>query len=367
MQTQVQCSSVDPHEHAVRYAEMLAEITPPGMTRSYFGLSGTEAVENAVKLACQYTGRSEVIAVRGAHRGLSGLAVNLTSCPGWRPGRILMPGIRHAVQPNCHRCAFKPKYPSCGVACAWDIEEIIRRTTSGQIAAFIGEPLAGVSGLIRPPVEYFKIVQDITHKYGALFIADEVPTMFGRTGRYWNGSAHWAGVPDIMAIGKSIAGGTPLSGVVTTPEIANGMKVQLISTFQQNPVSLAGAIAVLEVLKEEARPSYVEAIGNEIRAGFERLTAKYPVVGNILGKGCMQGIELVKDRDTKQPFGADERGLRGNQGSRPADRRGRGQERVPLHAAARTPEGACDQGHRDPGRCHRRRAGVIGVVELSQA
>ena len=187
VQTLVQCSSVYPHEHAIRYAEMLAEITPPGMTKSYFGLSGTEAVENAVKLACQYTGRSEIIAVRGAYHGLSGLAVNLTAYPGWRPGQILMPGIRHAVQPNCYRCAFKLKYPSCGVACAWDIEEIIQRTTSGQIAAFIGEPVAGVSGLITPPVEYFKIVRDIVHKYGGLFIADEVQTMFGRTGKYWYG------------------------------------------------------------------------------------------------------------------------------------------------------------------------------------
>jgi alanine-glyoxylate transaminase / (R)-3-amino-2-methylpropionate-pyruvate transaminase len=302
VQTLVQCSSVYPHEHAVRYAEMLAEITPPGMTKSYFGLSGTEAVENAVKLACQYTGRSEIIAVRGAYHGLSGLAVNLTSYPGWRPGQILMPGIRHAVQPNCYRCAFKLKYPSCGVACALDIEEIIQRTTSGQIAAFIGEPVAGVSGLITPPVEYFKIVRDIVHKYGGLFIADEVQTMFGRTGKYWYGSAHWDVVPDIMAIGKSIASGTPLSGVVTTPEIASGMKVQIISTFQQNPVSMAAAIAVLEVLKEEAPPSHVEAIGNEIRSGFEKLAEKYPVVGNIRGKGCMQGIEFVKDRETKEPF-----------------------------------------------------------------
>jgi len=302
VQTLVQCSSVYPHEHAVRYAELLAEITPPGMTKSYFGLSGTEAVENAVKLACQYTGRSEIIAVRGAYHGLSGLAVNLTSYPGWRPGQILMPGIRHAVQPNCYRCAFKLSYPSCGVQCAWDVEEIIQRTTSGQIAAFIGEPVAGVSGLITPPVEYFKIVRDITHKYGGLFIADEVQTMFGRTGKFWYGCAHWDVVPDIMTIGKSIASGTPLSGVVTTPEIAAGLQVQIISTFQQNPVSMAAAIATLEVLKEEAPPSHVEEIGKLIRAGFEKLGKKYAVVGNIRGMGCMQGIEFVKDRETKKPF-----------------------------------------------------------------
>ncbi len=300
--TLVQCSSVYPHENAVRYAEMLSEITPPGMTKSYFGLSGTEAVENAVKLACQYTGRSEIVAIRGAYHGLSGLAVNLTAYPGWRPGQILMPGIRHAAQPNCYRCAFKQTYPSCGVQCAWDVEEIIQRTTSGSIAAFIAEPIFGVSGLITPPPEYFKIVRDIAHKYGGLFIADEVQTMFGRTGKYWYGCAHWDVQPDIMTIGKSIAGGTPLSGVVTTPEIADGLHVQIISTFQQNPVSMAAAIAVLEVLQDEAPPSHVEAMGALIRAGFEKLADKYPVVGNIRGKGCMQGIEFVKDRATKEPF-----------------------------------------------------------------
>lgn len=214
VQTLVQCSPVYPHEKAVLYAEKLAQITPPGMTKSYFGLSGTEAVENAVKLACQYTGSSEVIAIRGAYHGLSGLCVNLTAYPGWRPGQILMPGIRHAAQPNCYRCAFKLTYPSCGIACAYDIEEIIQRTTSGHIAAFIAEPVFGVSGLITPPPEYFKIAADIVHRYGGLFVADEVQTMFGRTGKYWYGCAHWDVVPDIMALARS-------SRLSNQPEAAN--------------------------------------------------------------------------------------------------------------------------------------------------
>jgi len=301
VETLVQCSSVYPHANAVAYAEMLAEITPPGLTRSFFGLSGTEAVENAIKLAVQYTGRGEIIALRGAYHGLSALAVNLTAYPGWRPGEILMPGIRHAVQPNCYRCAFKQTYPSCGIACAYDLEEIIQRTTSGRIAAFIAEPIAGVSGLITPPSEYFKIAVGIARKYGGLFIADEVQTMFGRSGDYWYGCKHWDVVPDIMAIGKSIASGMPLSGTVTTPEIAEKLHVKVISTFQQHPVSMAAAIAVLQVLKEEAPPAYVGEIGRYIRRGFDELAAKYPSIGNIRGKGCMQGIEFVKDPVTKEP------------------------------------------------------------------
>jgi len=304
VKTLVQCSSVYPHENAVRYAEMLAQITPPGLSKSYYGLTGAEAVENAVKLACQYTGRGEVIALRGAYHGLSAMAVNLTAYPNWRPAEILMPGIRHAAQPNCYRCAFRQKYPDCGVACALDIEEIILRTTSGRIAAFIAEPIFGVSGLITPPPEYFKIAVEIVHKYGGLFIADEVQTMFGRTGDYWYGCKHWNVVPDIMACGKSIASGMPLSAVVTTPEIADGLKVQIISTFQQHPVSMAAAIAVLDVLKEEAPPEHVGEMGRYIRKGFDELAYKYPIIGNIRGKGCMQGIEFVLDPFTKEPANA---------------------------------------------------------------
>lgn len=301
VQTLVQCSSVYPHENAVLYAEKLAEITPPGLTKSYYGLSGTDAVENAVKLAVQYTGRSEIIALRGAYHGLSTLCMNLTAYPGWRAGQLQVGGIKHAPQPNCYRCELHLNYPSCDIACARDIETIIERTTSGQIAAFIAEPVAGVSGLITPPPEYFQIALDIVHKYGGLFIADEVQTMFGRTGKYWYGCAHWDVVPDIMACGKSIASGMPLSATVTTPEIAEGLKVKVISTFQQHPVSMAAALAVLEVLKEEAPPSHVEEIGNQIHKGFQELANKYPIVGNIRGKGCMQGIEFVKDPLTKEP------------------------------------------------------------------
>jgi alanine-glyoxylate transaminase/(R)-3-amino-2-methylpropionate-pyruvate transaminase len=299
-QTVIQTSSVYPHLNAVSYAEKLAEITPPGLTKSYYGLSGTEAVENAIKLAVQATGRTEIIAIRGCYHGLSTLCMNLTAAPGWR-GRLQVPGIRHVAQPNCYRCEFHLSYPACDVACARDIENIIQKTTTGRIAAFIAEPIFGVSGLIVPPPEYFKVAVDIVHKCGGLFIADEVQTMFGRTGKYWYGSAHWDVVPDIMPIGKSIASGMPLSATVTTPEIADKLDIKVISTFQQHPVSMAAALATLEVLKEEAPPSHVEAVGAHLRQGFELLASKYPIIGNILGKGLMQGLEFVKDHETKEP------------------------------------------------------------------
>ncbi len=293
--------SLYPHEGAVKYAEQLKGILPDRLSKVYFGLSGTEAVENAVKLAKQHTGAQEIIAIRGGYHGLSSLGMSLTAHPTFRLGGTQVAGVKHAAQPNCYRCAFHLSYPSCDVACARDIEEIIQRTTSGRIAAIIAEPVAGVSGLITPPSEYFKIAVDIVRKHGGLFIADEVQTMFGRTGTYWSGHEHWGVEPDIMAVGKSIASGMPLSATITTPEIADSLGGTVISTFQSHPVSIAAAAATLEVLEEQNTPAHVAEIGIQIREGFDELQKKYSLIGNVRGMGCMQGIEFVKDRDTKEP------------------------------------------------------------------
>ncbi len=300
-ETLIFAPSLYPHENTVTYAEKLAKITPSGLNKTYFALSGAEAVENAVKLAKQYTGAQEVIALRGAYHGLTALGMTLTAHPTFRLGGTHVAGVKHAVQPNCYHCAFHLTYPSCDVACARDIEEIIQKTTCGRIAAFIAEPIAGVSGLITPPPEYFKIAVGIVRKYGGLFIADEVQTMFGRTGKYWCGHQHWGVEPDIMVVGKPIASGMPLSATITRAEIAETLGGSVISTFQAHPVSMAAALATLEVLKEEAPPSHVAEIGARIRKGFEGLEKKYPLIGNIRGMGCMQGVEFVKDRETKDP------------------------------------------------------------------
>jgi 4-aminobutyrate aminotransferase len=301
VETLIFAPSLYPHQNASIYAEMLTEITPSELSKVYFALSGTEAVENAVKLAKQYTGAQEVIALRGAYHGLTTLGMSLTAHPTFRLGGTHVAGVKHAVQPNCYRCAFHLSYPECGVACAYDIEEIIQKTTCGRIAAFIAEPIAGVSGLITPPPEYFEIAVGIVRKYGGLFIADEVQTMFGRTGRYWCGHKHWGVEPDIMAVGKSIASGMPLSATITRPEIADRLGGSIVSTFQAHTVSTAAAIATLQILKEEDTPSHVADIGVQIRQGFEALEAKYPLIGNIRGMGCMQGVEFVKDRQAKEP------------------------------------------------------------------
>ncbi len=299
----IHSSTLYPNEQHVNLAERMARLAPGKLEVSYFTPSGTDADETAVFLAKQNTGRQEIIALRHGYSGRSAIGMSLTGQSPWRGGGTHILGIKHALNPYCFRCPLKMTYPGCGVACANDIEDAIKTTTSGRIAAFIAEPIQGVGGFITPPPEYFKIVQDIVKHYGGLFIADEVQTGFGRTGDKWFGIEHWGVEPDIMTMAKSIANGFPLANTITTREIAESTRGGglTISTFGGNPVSCAASNATIEVLEKEAPPQYVAKIGKVFRAGLEKLQEKYPVIGDVRGMGMMQGLELVKDRESKEP------------------------------------------------------------------
>jgi len=302
----IHSSTLYPNEGHVNLAEKMAQITPGNLQVSYFTTSGTDADETAVMLAKAYTGQQEVIALRHGYSGRSAMGMSLTGQSGWRIGGSHILGIKHALNPYCYRCPLKMSYPSCGVACAEDVEEVIKTTTSGKIAAFLAEPIQGVGGFVTAPLEYFKITSEIAHHYGGLFICDEVQTGFGRTGDKWFGIEHWGVEPDIMTMAKGIANGFPLGNTITTPEIAQSMvgKGMTISTFGGNPVSVAASLATIEVMEAEANPQHIGEVGQHLRLGLERLQEKYPVIGDVRGMGLMQGIELVKDRKTKEPAAA---------------------------------------------------------------
>lgn len=299
----IHSSTLYPNENHVNLAERLAEIAPGNLQVSYFTPSGTDADETAVLLAKAVTGQQEIIALRHGYSGRSAVGMSLTGQAAWRIGGTQILGIKHAINPYCYRCPLKLTYPECGVACAQDVEDVIKTTTSGRIAAFLAEPIQGVGGFITPPPEYFKIVQEIIKHYGGLFISDEVQTGFGRTGDKWFGIEHWDVEPDIMTMAKGIANGFPLANTMTTSEIAAEMvgKGLTISTFGGNPVSLVAALATLDVMEKEATPQHIAAVGGRLRTGLEKLGEKYPVIGDVRGKGLMQGIEMVTDRVTKEP------------------------------------------------------------------
>ncbi len=301
VETLVHTSTLYPHENPVLLAEKLAELTPGKLQKSFFTNSGTEANEAAIMLAKQATGAQEVIALRHGYSGRSALTMTLVGQSSWRIGGTHVAGVKHAIAPYCYRCAFKLKYPDCGVACAKDIEELIKTTTSGRVAAFLAEPILGVGGFVVPPPEYFEIAVDIVRKYGGVFICDEVQTALGRTGIHWFGIEHWGVEPEIMTMAKGIANGSPLGVTIATPEVADSLEGLTISTFGGNPVSCAAATATIDVITEESPPSHVEEVGNHLRQGLQTLYGKYPIIGEVRGKGLMQGMEIVRDRDSKEP------------------------------------------------------------------
>lgn len=285
----------------VELAEKMAEITPGQLKKSFFTNSGTEADETAMVLARIWTGRTEIVALRHGYHGRSVMNMTATGHAPWKHGGSLMPGIVHAHAPYCYRCPFNLNPESCAMECARDVEELIQTSTSGQVAAFIAEPIMGVGGFITPPKDYFKVVTEIIRRYGGIFICDEVQTGWGRTGDKWCGIEHWEVEPEVMTFAKGMANGAPIGCTTATAEIADKYPGLTLSTFGGNPVTAAAALATIRVVEENDLPRNARVVGDYLRSKLEELKDKYAVIGDVRGMGLMQAIECVKDRKTKQP------------------------------------------------------------------
>jgi 4-aminobutyrate aminotransferase len=294
-------STLYPNEAIVALAEKVAQITPGALKSSFFTSSGSEANEAAILLARMATDSFDIVALRHAYSGGSSLTKSVTAQAPWRKSGIISLGVAHAINPYCYRCPLGLKYPDCEVACANDVENLIQTGTSGHIAAFMAEPIQGVGGFITPPPEYFKIVFKAVKKYGGLFISDEVQTGFGRTGKKWFGIEHWEVTPDIITCAKGMANGAPIGATITTRELAASYQGLTISTFGGNPVTSVAAKATIEFIEEEKLLENSEKVGNYFRGKLDELQRKYPIIGDVRGKGLMLGLELVKDRQTKEP------------------------------------------------------------------
>jgi 4-aminobutyrate aminotransferase-like enzyme len=282
-------------------AEKLYQITPGNLKKSFFTNSGTEADDTAIHAAKTATGRHEIVVLRHSYSGRSATALSAMGHAPWRPLPAQVAGIVHAPAPYCYRCPFKLTYPECGLACANDIEELIMTTTTGEIAAFMAEPILGVGGFIVPPPGYFERAAEIARKHGGLFIADEVQTAWGRTGDKWFAIEHWDVKPDIITSAKGLGNGAPIGITVATPEVADKYPGLTFSTFGGNPVSMSAALAVIQLIEDEDLKRNAAEVGGYLRQKLDSLKEKYPVIGDVRGMGLMQGIELVKDRETKEP------------------------------------------------------------------
>jgi 4-aminobutyrate aminotransferase/(S)-3-amino-2-methylpropionate transaminase len=277
-------------------AEKIAHISPRGLTRTFFGNGGAEAIEGAMKLARLYTGKHEFISLHASFHGRTWGTLSITGNYGRKKrGGPYAPGIAFAPAPYVYRSQWPNDPEECGRQCARAIDDVVRYATSNDVAAFIAEPVMGEGGIIVPPSNYFKEVKKVLDRYGILFIADEVQSGFARTGKMF-AIEHYGVDPDILVTAKGIADGFPLSAFTTRSEIADAFKPgDHLSTFGGNPVSCAASLANIEFMEREDLATRASETGNYAMAKLRDVQKHNPLIGDVRGLGLMIGVELVKD------------------------------------------------------------------------
>jgi 4-aminobutyrate aminotransferase-like enzyme len=287
----------------VELAEKLAEITPGKLQKTFFSNSGAEAIECGLKLARKFTKKPEFIALMRSFHGRSIGTLSVTGQSGRKKYDMgpYLSGVSFAYPPHCYRCAFRKEYPECDMLCARSIKDVIEYCTSKGVAAFIAEPVMGEGGIIVPPKEYFKIVKEILDSYDILFIVDEVQSGFGRTGKLF-AIEHYDVEPDIMCMAKGIADGFPLGATTARSDIGSSFEIgDHLSTFGGNPVSAAAALANIEVMLRDELPKQAAEKGDYLMKWLNELKNRFPIIGDVRGKGLMIGVELVEDKVKKTP------------------------------------------------------------------
>ena len=299
---------IGPHfsnEPRERLAELLAEIAPGDINTAFFATGGSEANEFALTLARLYTGRGRVLARHRSYHGTSAGVLGVSGDPRRIATHYNLPGAVRFFAPYCYRCSFGLTYPECSVQCAKSVEETILHEGADDFAAIIVEPVTGANGPFVPPPEYYGILREICDKYGILLIADEVITGFGRTGK-WFGIEHWGIVPDMITVSKGLNGGAlPLGAVLMRDKIASYFDDELVpvgSTQTGNPISCASAIAAIEALREENVVENAARQGEYLMDRLRGLLERHPCVGDVRGLGLIATIELVTNKETREPL-----------------------------------------------------------------
>ncbi len=284
-------------------AERLAQVTPGALTRTFFGNSGAEGIETAMRMAKAYTGKKEIISLTHSFHGRTAGTLSITGNKARKThGGPYLSGIAFAPAPYVYRNPFGTDDPEIvAERCAEMVEWAIAYQSSGDVAAFIMEPVMGEGGILVPPASYLPRVKEILDRHDILFIADEVQSGFGRTGKMF-AVEHFGIEPDIMVMAKGIADGFPLSATIARPEIADALKPgEHLSTFGGNPISCAAALANIDVMEDEQLPAGAARKGEHVLNRLRELQDRHLLIGDIRGAGLMIGAELVTNRDTKEP------------------------------------------------------------------
>ena len=267
--------------------------------------SGAEAVESALRLAKSYTKKTELVSFWGGFHGKTMGALSLMGSTFKEGLGPMVPGSHVVPYADCYRCPIGSTYPTCGIGCVEVGRKQLKMESTGSIAAVIVEPMQGTAGNIVPPKEFLPAVRALADELGALLIADEMITGFGRTGRYW-GTGHSGVDADIVTIGKAFGGGFPLSGLLTRDEIASAKPWSnpsgSSSSYGGNPLGAAAGAAAIRAIDEEGLVENARVVGDAMLAELKAFDGDYPFVGEVHGRGLFLGIELVRNKQTKEPM-----------------------------------------------------------------
>ena len=290
-------------EVRARFLNLLASVTPPGLSRIQLFSGGAEAVEAAFRLAKSATRRYEFIGFWGGFHGKTGGILGLLGDDFKKQLGPFMPGLYSSPYADCYRCPWKLSFPDCGLACAEHLRQVIRNETQGEIAAIIVEPIQGTAGNVTPPAGFLQAVQAIAKENGALLIADEMQTGFGRTGLMW-GCDHEAVVPDVMTVGKGIGGGFPMSALISTDELTGRKPFAnpsgSSSSFGGNPLAAAAGLAALEIILKDDLVNNARRVGAVMLTRLRAMQERYRCIGDVRGRGLLLGLDLVRDRTSKE-------------------------------------------------------------------
>jgi 4-aminobutyrate aminotransferase len=288
----------------VNLSEVLHDLVPGKHKKKFFyGNSGAEAIEAAMKVSRWHSQRQGLLAYIGSFHGRTMGAVSLTASKPYQRRRFspLVPGVEHIFYPYCYRCPFHLECPDCNYACVDYIDEYLfhKYVPAEEVAMLLAEPIQGEGGYVVPPDGYFRKLKKLLDENGILFAVDEVQSGIGRTGK-WFAIEHWGVVPDIVCMAKGIAAGMPLGVMASRADIQDWTPGSHASTFGGNPVSCAAALAVIDVIKSEKLLENSRREGAYIKKRLEEMMETHPMMGDVRGKGLMVGVELVKDKDTKE-------------------------------------------------------------------
>jgi taurine---2-oxoglutarate transaminase len=290
---------------ATRLAEMLAEVTPGDLNRTFFTNGGAEANEYAIRIARTLTGRTKIVSRYQSYHGSTLGAISATGENRRTYAEPTAPGFIHTADPYRYRCSLCGDREQCTLACADAIEEVIEGEGPETVAAVLVEPITGLSGLVVPPDGYLAALRETCDRHGVLLIFDEVITGFCRTGR-WFASEHWGVVPDVMTVAKGITSGyVPLGATIVSDRVAHALDDVYLGaglTYAAHPLACAAGCAVLDVYLEERLDDRAARMGDRLLAGLHTLAGRHPIVGDVRGKGLLACLELVRDRDTREPL-----------------------------------------------------------------